>query len=113
MVARGRRLELPAGEKWGSKTGPSPVDRGRAGSKHHLLVDCGGLPLAWALTAANRNDVTQLLELLDGCRPLAAFPRKQQFSLLDITSFLPTSATPGTDVVITGHRFRSAVAAPP
>jgi hypothetical protein len=62
VVARGRRLELLASEKGGSKTSPRPVDRGRAGSKHHLLVDGGGLPLARTLTAANRNDVTQLLE---------------------------------------------------
>jgi hypothetical protein len=32
------------------------------GSKHHLLVDGGGVPLAWTLTGGNRNDVTQLLE---------------------------------------------------
>ena len=37
---------------------PVPVDRGRRGSKHHLLVDGGGVPLAWTLTGGNRNDVT-------------------------------------------------------
>ena len=51
--------------KRGSETGPSPVDRGRAGSKHHLLTDAHGIPLAWTLTGGNRNDVTQLLPLLD------------------------------------------------
>src|SRR5206468_2899618 len=51
--------------KGGSQTGPSPVDRGRRGSKHHLLVEGRGLPLAWTLTAGNRNDITQLLALLD------------------------------------------------
>jgi transposase len=51
--------------KKGARKRPSPVDRGRASSKHHLLVDGGGVPLAWTLTAANRNDVTQLLDLLD------------------------------------------------
>ncbi|WP_439649029.1 IS5 family transposase [Herbidospora cretacea] len=50
--------------KGGRKTGPSPVDRGRAGSKHHLITDAGGIPLAVILTGANRNDVTQLLPLL-------------------------------------------------
>jgi transposase len=49
----------------GGQTGPSPVDRGRAGSKHHLLVDASGLPLAWTLTGGNRNDVTQLIPLLE------------------------------------------------
>src|SRR5450756_75868 len=43
----------------------SPVDRGRAGSGHHLLVDAAGIPLACPLTGGNRNDVTQLLPLLD------------------------------------------------
>ena len=57
-------------KKGGSKVGPSPVDRGRRGSKHHLLVDGGGIPLAWTLTGGNRNDVTQLLELLDRVPPV-------------------------------------------
>ena len=41
--------------KRGSATGPSPVDRGRSGSKYHLLTDGSGLPLAWTLTGANRT----------------------------------------------------------
>nr|WP_239115419.1 IS5 family transposase [Streptomyces sp. SID8499] len=49
----------------GPKSGPSPVDRARPGSKHHLLVDGQGVPLAVSLTGGNRNDVTQLLPLLD------------------------------------------------
>jgi len=65
MVAGGRRLESCAGEKGGSETGPSPVDRARNGSKHHLLVDATGIPLAWTLTGGNRNDVTQLIPLVD------------------------------------------------
>jgi len=55
----------------GGLTGPSPVDRGRTGSKHHLLVDAAGVPLAVALTSGNRNDVTQLLPLVDGITPVA------------------------------------------
>jgi transposase len=70
LVARGRRLQPCPSEKRGSKTGPSPVDRGRRGSKHHLLVDARGLPLAWTLTGGNCNDVTQLLELLDRVPPV-------------------------------------------
>jgi transposase len=54
--ASDRRLQPRAGEKGRAKTGPSPVDRGRAGSKHHLLAEGGGLPLAWSLTGGNRND---------------------------------------------------------
>jgi hypothetical protein len=37
--------------------------RGRLGSKHHLITDAGGIPLAVLLTGGNRNDVTQLLPL--------------------------------------------------
>ena len=65
MVARDRRLQPRASEKGGSETGPSPVDRARSGSKHHLLVDATGLPLAFTVTGGNRNDVTQLIPLLD------------------------------------------------
>ena len=54
----------------GGLTGPSPVDRARIGSKHHLLVDAAGLPLAVALTGGNRNDITQLLPLVDGITPV-------------------------------------------
>ena len=65
MVAGGRGLKPHTGEKGGTETGPSPVDRARNGSKHHLLVDATGLPLAWTLTGGNRNDVTQLIPLVD------------------------------------------------
>ena len=70
-VGRGRsRTEPCAGEKGGSETGPSPVDRARNGSKHHLLVDGSGLPLAWSVTGGNRNDVTQLIPLVDKVPPV-------------------------------------------
>ncbi len=52
------------------KTGRSPVDRGRSGSKHHLITDAGGVPLAVLLTGGNRNDVTQLLPLVDTVGPV-------------------------------------------
>ncbi len=49
----------------GDHVGPSPVDRARPGSEHHLLADRHGTPLAVTLTGGNRPDVTQLLPLLD------------------------------------------------
>ena len=52
------------------KVGPSPVDRGRPGSKHHVLTDAGGIPLRVALTGGNRHDVTQLLPLVDAVPPV-------------------------------------------
>jgi transposase len=54
----------------GALTGPSPVDRAKTGSKHHLIVDSHGIPLAITLTGGNRNDVTQLLALIDGVGPV-------------------------------------------
>ncbi|MER6425723.1 IS5 family transposase [Streptomyces sp. NPDC001137] len=54
-----------AGRSASPKSGPSPVDRARPGSKHHRIVDAQGIPLAVSLTGGNRNDVTQLLPLID------------------------------------------------
>jgi transposase len=49
----------------GAKTGPSPVDRSRSGSKHHLIACGRGSPLAVSLTGGNRKDITQILPLVD------------------------------------------------
>jgi hypothetical protein len=70
VVAGRGGFESRAGEKGGSETGPSPVDRARNGSKHHLLVDAGGIPLAWTVTGGNRNDVTPLIPLLERIPPV-------------------------------------------
>jgi hypothetical protein len=64
------RLRLAARAFGGSTTGPSPVDRRKAGSKHHLITDANGVPLACRLTTANRTDVTQLLPLVEAIPPL-------------------------------------------
>jgi putative transposase len=40
----------------GSKTGKNPTDRGKLGSKVHLLVDQGGAPLAIFITGSNEHD---------------------------------------------------------
>src|SRR6476661_5363995 len=66
FLARDCRQFVGAGRAWGKKTGPSPTDRRKAGSKHHLLVDAAGTPLNVILTGANRHDSTQLMPLLDG-----------------------------------------------
>ncbi|MBP0596289.1 IS5 family transposase [Paraburkholderia sp. LEh10] len=54
----------------GGKTGPNPTDRARPGSKHHILVDANGVPVSVIVTEANRNDVTQLLPLVDAIPPI-------------------------------------------
>src|SRR5437867_7833645 len=85
MGARGCRLQPCASEKGGSATGPSPVDRARNGSKHHLLVDATGIPLAWTVTGGNRNDVTQLIPLVERVPPVrgkVGRPRKRPSRLV-------------------------------
>lgn len=73
------RIARP-GPQRGDLVGPSPVDRARPGSKHHLIVDRHGTPLAVTLTGGNRHDVTQLLPLLDAIpsiRGLRGRPRRK------------------------------------
>ena len=52
--------------RWvGKKTGPNPTDRAKSGTKRHHLTDGAGLPIAVALTAANRPDKEAIATLLD------------------------------------------------
>jgi transposase len=50
--------------------GANPVDRGKPGSKLHLVSERGGLPLTAAVTAANVNDTTMFQALLDDVPPI-------------------------------------------
>ncbi len=43
----------------------------KSGTKHHLITDARGIPLAIKITGANRNDITQLLPLVDAIPPIA------------------------------------------
>jgi len=45
--------------------GANPVDRAKPGSKLHLAVEGGGLPLALLVTGANTNDSLVFEGLLD------------------------------------------------
>jgi transposase len=49
----------------GDDTGPNPTDRSKLGTKHHVLTDAQGIPLATTVTGANEADVNQLLPLVD------------------------------------------------
>ncbi|WP_308158882.1 IS5 family transposase [Amycolatopsis magusensis] len=64
LVPRHRRCGRRAGEKGGSLTGPSPVDRGKPGSKIHVLSEGAGLPLVVGVSAANTNDAYALKPLV-------------------------------------------------
>jgi transposase len=48
----------------GEGTGPSPVDRRKKGSKHTLLVDRHGVPLAIRTAPANDSDHQQILPVV-------------------------------------------------
>ncbi len=48
----------------GDATGPSPVDRRKKGTKHTLMVDPHGVPLAIHTAPANASDHTQIIPLI-------------------------------------------------
>lgn len=45
-------------------TGPSPVDRGKSGTKIHVLSDRAGIPVSVGISAANTNDAAALRPLV-------------------------------------------------
>jgi len=55
---------------WGPKTGPNPTDRGKNGSKRHLIVDGRGTPLAIEHTGANVHDSEMAIPLVEGIAPI-------------------------------------------
>jgi putative transposase len=58
-----RRRLPPLG---GDATGPNPTDRGKLGTKRHILSDARGAPLSVVISAANRNDMKVADDTLDG-----------------------------------------------
>jgi IS5 family transposase len=50
--------------------GANPVDRGKPGSKLHLVCDGSGLPLTAAVTAANVAEMTMLAAVVDDIPPV-------------------------------------------
>jgi transposase len=79
-VARGGSHRLEPGlhgqrvhrsKKGGAATGPNPTDRGRPGTKRHILTDRKGIPLTFLLTAANVHDSVPFEPLLDAVPPIA------------------------------------------
>ncbi|MFF0518385.1 IS5 family transposase [Actinomadura nitritigenes] len=56
--------------KGGKLTGPNPVDRGKRGSKIHLLTDRAGVPLSVGISAANTQDKLALEPLVRGIAPI-------------------------------------------
>ncbi|MEU8782562.1 IS5 family transposase [Streptomyces sp. NPDC048637] len=54
----------------GLLTGPNPTDRGKNGSKIHLIVDRNGLPLAVGISGANTHDSLALQPLVRSIPPV-------------------------------------------
>lgn len=54
----------------GELVGANPTDRGKSGSKYHLIVDGAGLPLAALVSAANTHDSRLLVPLVDRVGPV-------------------------------------------
>ena len=50
--------------------GPDPTNRGRPGTKRHLIGDRQGIPLASLLTGANRHDSKVFEALIDAVPPI-------------------------------------------
>lgn len=65
LVTCGPGRSIRQGQKGGGLTGPSPVDRGKPGSKIHVLSDRAGLPLTVGISAANTHDSHALKPLVN------------------------------------------------
>jgi len=74
LVEGSRRLGFSESPFGGAKVGPNPTDRRKAGSKHHVITDGNGIPLAVILTGANAHDVTQLVPLVEAIPPVRGKP---------------------------------------
>jgi transposase len=64
------RLGQHAGLEKGDLTGPNPVDRGKYGSKIHILTERTGLPLSIGISGANLHDSQALEPLVRGIAPV-------------------------------------------
>lgn len=85
LVHFGHGQLFGTGPFWGAKTGPNPTDRGKNGSKRHLIVDGQGTPLAIEHTGANVHDSEMAIALVDGIPPIKqprGRPRKRPDEVL-------------------------------
>lgn len=63
----------------GQETGPNPTDRGKLGSKRHIVVDARGIPLVVLVSGANRHDCMMFDKCIDALphvRGLRGRPRR-------------------------------------
>jgi putative transposase len=84
----------------GEATGPSPVERAKAGTRRSVLTDRRGAPLAISVTGANPPDKTVALETVDG----SGVPRPERG--VDRLHHLCLDKGSDDDAVIAGMRER-------
>jgi transposase len=58
--------------------GANPVDRGKPGSKLHLVCDGSGVPLTAVVTAANVNDTPMFQAVVDDVPPIRTPSRRRR-----------------------------------
>ena len=64
------RFAQRRGNKGGRGTGKNPTDKGKPGSKQHVISDAHGIPLASRVSAANVHDSMMFEPMLDAITPL-------------------------------------------
>lgn len=58
-----------------------PPDRGKLGSKQHIVVDARGIPLVILVSEANRHDSTMFEKCVNAIAGLLGCPRKRPAKL--------------------------------
>jgi transposase len=69
----------------GGETGPSPVDRAKPGSKHHVIVEAQGIPLTSGVTGANVPDIKGMAPVFNALPAVAGkvgHPRSRPDALM-------------------------------
>ncbi|MCC4607781.1 IS5 family transposase [Xanthomonas campestris pv. zinniae] len=80
LVSREHRWRMCPQPPGGQETGPNPTDRGKLGSKRHVLTDARGVPLAILVSGANRHDSMLFEDLIDAVQPVGGLqgrPKKR------------------------------------
>ncbi|MFJ5294677.1 transposase [Streptomyces sp. NPDC088348] len=91
------RFREHAGPEKGDLTGPDPVDRGKYGSKIHLITERTGLPLSVGVSGANLHDSrrpgpARARNTADPLPPRTATPQTQQAPRRQGIRLLPPAA---------------------
>ena len=77
LAMDGAMTKAPLGGEW---VGKNPTDRGKPGSKRHVVIDANGIPLAVTLSAANVHDSRMLeatVDAIPAIRQCAGRPRRR------------------------------------